>query len=160
MFRIPQICLMPKAQWMTFRVIAYLNQSQSMPCKLCLESRKSHNEHMILRCTSIDLKLLSTLPRNHFQQGIWLRCLSLSRVQLFVTPRTVAHQAPLSMKFSRQEYWSRLPCPSPGDLPDPGIKLWSPALGPILYPLEPPEKPYTYAYTYTWEMPGWMNYKL
>ena len=101
MFRIPQICLMPKAQWMTFRVIAYLNQSQSMPCKLCLESRKSHNEHMILRCISIDLKLLSTLPRNYFQQGIWLRCLSLSRVQLFVTPRTVAHQAPPSMGFFR-----------------------------------------------------------
>ena len=40
----------------------------------------------------------------------------------FATPRTVAHQAPLSMGFSRQEYWSGLPCPPPGDLPDPGIK--------------------------------------
>ena len=40
----------------------------------------------------------------------------------------VALQAPLSMGFSRQEYWSGLPCPSPGDLPDPGIKPWSPAL--------------------------------
>ena len=39
-----------------------------------------------------------------------------------VTPCTVAHQAPLSMEFSRQEYWSGLPFPSPGDLPDPGIK--------------------------------------
>ena len=47
---------------------------------------------------------------------------SLSRVQLFATPWTVAHQAPLSMGFSRQEYWSGLPFPSPGDLPDPGIK--------------------------------------
>ena len=43
-----------------------------------------------------------------------------------VTPRTVAHQAPLSMEFSRQEYWSGLPCPPPGDLPDPGIKPMSP----------------------------------
>ena len=47
---------------------------------------------------------------------------SLSCVQLFATQWTVAYQAPLSMKFSRQEYWSRLPFPSPGDLPDPGIE--------------------------------------
>ena len=46
----------------------------------------------------------------------------LSCVQLFVTPGTVAHQAPLSMGLPRQEYWSRLPFPPPGDLPDPGIK--------------------------------------
>ena len=46
----------------------------------------------------------------------------LSHVQLFVTPWTVAQQAPLFMGFSSQEHWSRLPFPSPGDLPDPGIK--------------------------------------
>ena len=51
---------------------------------------------------------------------------SLSRVWLFATPWTVAHQAPLSMGFSRHEYWSGLPFPS-GDLPDPGIKPVSPA---------------------------------
>ena len=45
-----------------------------------------------------------------------------------MTPWTVAHQAPLSMGFSRREYWSGLPFPSPGDLPDPGIKPGSPAL--------------------------------
>ena len=53
------------------------------------------------------------------------------RVQLFATPWTVAHQAPLSMGFSRQEYWNGLPCLPPGDLPDPGIEpecLMSPAL--------------------------------
>ena len=44
------------------------------------------------------------------------------------TPRTVARQSPLSMGFSRQEYWSGLPFPSPGDLPDPGIEPWSPSL--------------------------------
>ena len=53
---------------------------------------------------------------------------SLSHVRLFVTPWTVAHQAPPSMGFSRQEYWSGLPFPSPGDLPDPGIEPRSPAL--------------------------------
>ena len=47
---------------------------------------------------------------------------------LFATPWTVAHQAPLSMEFSRQEYWSGLPFPSPGDLPDAGIEPRSPAL--------------------------------
>ena len=47
---------------------------------------------------------------------------SLSRVRLFATPWTVAHQAPQSMGFSRQEDWSGVPFPSPGDLPDPGIE--------------------------------------
>ena len=55
-------------------------------------------------------------------------CLLLSCVQLFVNLWTVAHQALLSMEFSSQEYWSGLPFPSPGDLPDPGIKPWSSAL--------------------------------
>ena len=52
----------------------------------------------------------------------------LSRVQLFATPWTVAYKAPPSMEFSRQEYWSGLPFPSPGDLPHPGIEPGSPAL--------------------------------
>ena len=52
----------------------------------------------------------------------------LSHVRLFATPWTVAYQAPLSMGFSRQEYWSGLPFPSPGDLPNPGIEPGSPAL--------------------------------
>ena len=55
-------------------------------------------------------------------------CISLSVVPDSVTPRTVAHQSPLSMGFSRQEYWSRLLLPSPGNLPDPGIIPGSPAL--------------------------------
>ena len=53
---------------------------------------------------------------------------SLSRIRLFVTPWTVAYHAPPSMGFSRQEYWSGLPFPSPGDLPEPGIEAGSPAL--------------------------------
>ena len=53
---------------------------------------------------------------------------SLSRVRLFVTPWTITYQAPLSMGFSRQEYWSGLPFPPPGDLPDPAIELGSPTL--------------------------------
>ena len=62
---------------------------------------------------------------------------SLSRVQLFATLWTVGHQAPLSMGFSRQEYWSALPFPSPEDLPDPGIEPRSPALQADALPSEP-----------------------
>ena len=62
----------------------------------------------------------------------------LSRVQLFVTPWTVAFQAPLSMGFSRQEYWSGLPFPSSGDFPDPVIELRSPALEADALTSEPP----------------------
>ena len=67
-----------------------------------------------------------------------------SHVQLFAIHWTVARQAPLSNGFSRQKYWSRLPCPTPGDLPDPGIKpeslmslFWQAGSLPLL----PPGKP-------------------
>ena len=60
-----------------------------------------------------------------------------SHVEFCVTPRTAAHQAPLSVEFSRQEYWSGLPFPSPGDLPDPGIEPKSPALQVDSLPSEP-----------------------
>ena len=56
----------------------------------------------------------------------------------FVTPWTVAHQTPLSMGFSREEYWSELPLPSPGDLPNPGIKVASPELEGWFFTTEPP----------------------
>ena len=65
-----------------------------------------------------------------------------SHVQLFVTPWTVARRAPLSMGFSRQEYWSGLPFRSPGDLPDPGIEPRSPALQADSLPSESPGDPY------------------
>ena len=64
-------------------------------------------------------------------------CESLSCVRLFVTPWTVAHQAPLTMGFSRQEYWSGLPFPSPEDFPDPGFEPRSPALQADSLPSEP-----------------------
>ena len=66
---------------------------------------------------------------------------SLSRVRLFATPWTIANQAPLSMGFSGQEYWSGLPFPSPGDLPDPGIEPGSPTLEADTLTSEPPGKP-------------------
>ena len=66
---------------------------------------------------------------------------SLTRVQLFAIPWTVAYQASPSMGFPRQEYWSALPFPSPGDLPDPGIEPGSPALQADALTSELPGKP-------------------
>ena len=66
---------------------------------------------------------------------------SLSLVRLFATSQTAASQAPLSMEFSRQEYWNGLPFPSPGDLPDSGIELRSPALQVDALPSKPSGKP-------------------
>ena len=73
-------------------------------------------------------------------ESVWVSvCVQLlSRVWLFATPWTVDHQAPLSMGFPRQEYWSGLPFPSPGDLPDPGFKPTSPALAGGFFTTEPP----------------------
>ena len=74
---------------------------------------------------------------------------SLSHVRLFATGWTVAYQASLSMGFSRQEYWSGLPFPSPGDLPDPGIEPGSPTPEADALTSEPPGK---------WK--GWDNFTL
>ena len=90
----------------------------------------------------------SSLPMNHLGSPFIAAQLSsaqsLSCVQLFATPWTVACQAPLSMGFSRHEYWSGLPCPPPGDLPGPGIKP-TPPVSPVLagrfFTTEPPGKP-------------------
>ena len=99
---------------------------------------------------SLMVQMVKNLPA--MQEWKW-KCWSLSRVWLFATPWTVAHQAPLSMKFSRQEYWSGLPFPSPGDPPNPGIKLASPALQDDSLPSEPPGSP-TMQGTGVWSL-GW-----
>ena len=70
-----------------------------------------------------------------------MRAQALSQVQLSATPWTIAHQAPLFMGFPRQEYWSGLPLPSPGHLPDPDIEPESPALTGRFFTAEPPGKP-------------------
>ena len=68
-------------------------------------------------------------------------CQSLTHVRLFATPWTVAHQAPLSMEFSRQKYWNGQPLPSPEDLSDPGIELGFPVLQADSSPSQPSGKP-------------------
>ena len=79
-------------------------------------------------------------PGKLFLPPLPLKVKSLSRVLLFATPWTIACQAPPSMGFSRQEYWSGLPFPSPGDLPDPGIEPWSPIPQADSSSSEPPGK--------------------
>ena len=73
----------------------------------------------------------------------------------FATPWTVAHQAPPSMGFSRQEYWSGLPFPSPGDLPDPGIEPRSPTLQADALTSEPPGKPPMPPALGVWSLSHW-----
>ena len=72
----------------------------------------------------------------------------VSRVRFFATPWTVARQAPLSMGFSSQDYWDGFPFPSPGNLPDSGIKPRSPALQADSLLFEPPGKSYMHKYAF------------
>ena len=101
----------------------------------------SHILPLLLKRVPLEDKLLNCLSR-----GIWsllelkVKVKSLSCVQLFVTPWTVAYQAPWSMEFSRQEDWSGLPFPSPGNPPNPGIEPESPTLQADALPSEPPGK--------------------
>ena len=93
----------------------------------CQASLSITNSRSSLRFTSIE----SVMPSSHLilcrplllpvPEVKWSEVKSLSRVRLFATPCTVARQAPLSMGFSRQEYWSGLPFPPPGDRPYPGL---------------------------------------
>ena len=111
-------------------------------------------QHLLL-CYTIDFVICQISPLSIIPSHCRLVCFlthsvpkpctkvkmkSLSHVWLFVTPWTVAYQAPWSMEFSRQEYWSGLPFPSPGDLPNPGVEPRSSALQADTLPSEPPEK--------------------
>ena len=85
-------------------------------------------------------QLVKNLPAMWEKVKVKVKMKSLSHVRLFATPWTVFHQAPPSTGFSRQEYWSGLPFPSPGNLPDPGIEPRSPALQADALTSEPPGK--------------------
>ena len=85
------------------------------------------------------LTLFKTTLWSVYNECLW-NCYSLSHVRFFATPWTVARLAPLSIEFSRQEYWSGLPFPSPGDIPNSGIEPRSPALQTDTLASEPPGK--------------------
>ena len=106
------------------------------PCKVTLGNRR--RSFPLAWLVGQDIPILD-FYKAHCVHGQWL-----SHVQLFATTWIVARQAPLSIRFSRQEYWSGLPFPSPGDLPDPGIEpvsLASPAWAGVFFTSEPPGKP-------------------
>ena len=103
----------------------------------CSELNMTEQLALLFTLCSFSLALhLLRFPCTHLKGA----AKSLSRVRLFATPWTAAYQAPPSMGFSRQECWSGLPFPSPGDLPDPGIELRSPALQAEALLSEPPGK--------------------
>ena len=81
---------------------------------------------------------------------ILIGSIDLNIIVLLLLSWTVVHQAPLSMEFSRQEYWSGQPFPFPRDLPDSGIEPWSCALQADSLPCEPPEKPISMKKNYKW----------
>ena len=89
-----------------------------------IEGYKLYNLPKVHRqCPGVNI---GRLPKalTSYSEDLWKKkWKSLNRFQLFVTPWTVAHQTPLSMEFSRQEYWSGLPFPFPGDLPNQGLNL-------------------------------------
>ena len=95
----------------------------------------------LTECSEVALARCPRIPKlaPSRQKGSLPSC--FSRLQLFATPWTIAQQAPLSMGFPRQDYWSGLPCPSPGDLPDPGIEPASPALADGFSTTETPGRP-------------------
>ena len=112
-----------------------------LKCHLTIEAFLTHptGNH------SVSTLLSCYLPLHVFSLQD-LHAFVLSRVRLFVTPWIVAHQAPLSMRFPRQEFWSGLPFPSPGDLPDTGTEpspFASPALAGGFFTIVPPGKPST-----------------
>ena len=110
--------------------------SVQMACKLKSEGWKEASKDGRVRGKALQVE--GTASAKMLRPVVTVN--SLSHVQLFVTPCAAAHQAPLSMGFSRQEYWSGLPLPSPGDLPDPEIEPRSPTLQADALPSEPPGK--------------------
>ena len=104
--------------------------------------------HMIFQARIVEWVVISFLSKNYkytWPEYICTMCVcmrvhSCSCIRLFVTQLTIAHQAPLSIEFSRQEYWSGLPSATPGNLPNPGIEPSSPALQKDSLLSDPPGK--------------------
>ena len=119
-----------------------ISNSRSPPKPMSIVSVMASN-HLIL-CRPLllssvfpSIRVFSSESALHIR---WSEVRLLSHVRLFATPWTVAFQVPPSLGFSRQEYWSGLQFPSPGDLPNPGIKPGSPILQADALPSEPPGK--------------------
>ena len=124
--RLTQTCpaVSRSLQWRRGSVVACCRVGSSGCSSTCMGSFKGDHHYL-----------------HYLHHSLKVKVKSLSRVWLFATLWTIAHQAPSSMGFSRQEYWSGLPFPSPGDLPDPGIERRSPALQADTLTSKPPGKP-------------------
>ena len=109
--------------------------------KSLLVKVKEESEKVGLKLNIQKTKIMASSPITSWQTKERKKVKWLSHVQLFATPCAVAYQTSPSMGFSRQEYWSRLPFSSPGDLPNSGIKPRSPTLQSDTLPSEPPGKP-------------------
>ena len=152
-------CEKRKKQYLSHKTVLKVKYIYSTPfqstAKLALVKGKNHKAHSGFTCTKAHIPNLVLIPNliaisNFTRNVIWInqsgifwlkvkvKVKSLSRVQLFVTTWTVAYQAPPSMGFSRQEYWSGLPFPSAGDLHDPAIEPESPAFQADALTSEPP----------------------
>ena len=142
-----------KIDWTQVRIIDLVKWT---PCYKWREGNKQHVSRATLSPAQLCLPVLISvgpyeknicfpdLKRIHLKGKTECRrvCkLVTQSCSTLATPRTIAHQVPLFMQFSRKEYWSGSPFPSPGDLPDPGIKPRSPALQADSLPSEPPGKP-------------------
>ena len=127
------------------QILNYINIILNEPSSYRKE--KSENESEVARscltlCDRMDYSLPGFSVHGIFQSEYWLLLLlsHFSRVRLCATPEPAALQAPPSPGFSKHEYWSVLPFPSPGDLPHPGNEPGSPALQADVLPSEPPGK--------------------
>ena len=116
------------------QILCQLSYQESPLVRLVI-IKKSTNDKCWRGCREKETLLLG------MKVGTFFLVLLLSHVQLFATHRLCSCQVPLSMGYFRQEYWSGLLCSSPGDLPDPGIKLVSPAVQAGSFTTEPPGKP-------------------
>ena len=132
--------------------------------RICEKRFISKRDHLFMKIwthrSSWQPKHQARKPKDRELWSSWVllelitwKCQSLSHIWFFVTPWTVAYQSPLSEEFSWQEYWSRLPCPPPEDLPDPGIEpasLLSLVLAGGFFTTEPSGKPHGMKFTKFW----------
>ena len=118
-------------EWGSWHCTGDRDQDHSLPLAECKPESCRSDEYSRPKATSL-------VPGPHVPLCV---CESLSHVQLLVTPWNIAHQASLPTESSRQEYWSGLPFPLPGVLPDPGMETGSPTLQADSLPSEPPGNP-------------------
>ena len=129
---------------------SYFSQKNTFEYLLCDSNCSRYYLHILMNLICKQPHEVGTIIQHFIGQQIEkqikqfalkVKVKSLSRVQLFVTPWTIAYRAPPSMGFSRQEHLSGLPFPSPEDLPDPGLESGSPAMQADALPSEPQGKP-------------------